>query len=75
MVNIVNIGYIIPILSVYAFVPQPMQPAHNRGRYKLTVSTAITSWPGCNGSDEDSDKSNDLHDDFCNKRENKIHYM
>ena len=75
MVNIVNIGYIVPILSVYAFPPQPMQPLHNRRRYKLTVSTAITSWPGCNSGNEDSNESNDLHDDFYNKRENKIQYM
>ena len=70
MVNIVIVGYI-----VYAFLPQPIQPAHNSRRYKLTVSTAIASWPGCDGSDKDSDESNDLHDDFCDKRENKKQYM
>ena len=76
MVNIVNIGYIVPILSVYALLPRPIQPPHNRRRYKLTVSTAIASWPGCDGSDEDSDKSNDLHDDFCSDREqNTVHVM
>ena len=76
MVNIVNIGYIVPSLSAYAFLPRPIQPLHNSGRYKLTVSTAIASWPGGDGSDEDSDESNDLHDDFCSDREqNTVHVM